>query len=264
MSEEKETDTSLDSSLDTSADTEIGSEQDPAVDNKQMGDQSSEIEQGSVEKIVRDFLRDNPSFLDDNTDILECLVLPHNSGEAVSLVERQVGVLRDRNKEMRARLDNMLQTAHDNDQLFEKTKRLVLTLLEAKNLSSMVEAVYDSLGKDFNIEFYSLTLLGDEKQLPRAMARISTVEKANERIGTLLGANRAVCGILREDEMTFLFGERGRNVGSVAAVPLRYDNLYGILAVGNSDPNFYKSSMGTLFLSYIAEILNRVIPNHLN
>lgn len=217
----------------------------------------------SKEKMVREFLRDNPRFLDENTDILECLVLPHNSGNAVSLVERQVGVLRDRNKEMRARLDNMLQTAHDNDLLFEKTKRLVLNLLEAKNLSALIEAVYDSLGKDYGIEFYGLTLLGDEKKLPRTMARVSSMEKANERIGTLLGANRAVCGILREDEMTFLFGERGRNVGSVAAVPLRYDNLYGILAVGNSDPNFYKSSMGTLFLSYIAEILNRVIPNHL-
>ena len=217
----------------------------------------------SKEKMVREFLRDNPRFLDENTDILECLVLPHNSGNAVSLVERQVGVLRDRNKEMRARLDNMLQTAHDNDLLFEKTKRLVLNLLEAKNLSALIEAVYDSLGKDYGIEFYGLTLLGDEQKLPRTMARVATMEKANERIGTLLGANRAVCGILREDEMTFLFGERGRNVGSVAAVPLRYDNLYGILAVGNSDPNFYKSSMGTLFLSYIAEILNRVIPNHL-
>jgi len=224
---------------------------------------STENKTDPKEKIVREFLRDNPTFLDKNTDILECLVLPHNSGKAVSLVERQVGVLRDRNKEMRARLDNMLQTAHDNDLLFEKTKRLVLNLLEAKNLSALIETVYDSLGKDYGIEFSSLTLLGDEKKLPRTMARVSTMEKANERIGTLLGANRAVCGILREDEMTFLFGERGRNVGSVAAVPLRYDNLYGILAVGNSDPNFYKSSMGTLFLSYIAEILNRVIPNHL-
>jgi len=225
----------------------------------------TEVEQktDSKEKMVREFLRDNPTFLDENTDILECLVLPHNSGNAVSLVERQVGVLRDRNKEMRARLDNMLQTAHDNDLLFEKTKRLVLNLLEAKNLSTLIEAVYDSLGKDYGIEFYGLTLLGDEKKLPRTMARVASMEKANERIGTLLGANRAVCGILREDEMTFLFGERGRNVGSVAAVPLRYDNLYGILAVGNSDPNFYKSSMGTLFLSYIAEILNRVVPNHL-
>ena len=171
--------------------------------------------------------------------------------------------MRDRNKEMRSRLDNMLQTAKDNDLLFEKTKRLVLNLLEAKTLGALVEAVYDSLGKDYGIEFYSLTLFGDEKKLPRTMARIASTEKANERVGTLIGANRTVCGILREDEMVFLFGERGRQVGSVAAVPLRYDSLYGILAVGNSDPNFYKSSMGTLFLSYIAEILNRVLPNHL-
>ena len=217
----------------------------------------------SIEKVVREFLRENPDFLDKNTDILETMVLSHNSGKAISLVERQVGVMRDRNKEMRSRLDNMLQTAQDNDLLFEKTKRLVLNLLEAKNLGALVEAVYDSLGKDYGIEFYSLTLFGDEKKLPRTMARIASTEKANERVGTLIGANRTVCGVLREDEMVFLFGERGRQVGSVAAVPLRYDSLYGILAVGNSDPNFYKSSMGTLFLSYIAEILNRVLPNHL-
>ena len=222
-----------------------------------------ETEANPIEKVVREFLRDNPDFLDKNTDILETMVLSHNSGKAVSLVERQVGVMRDRNKEMRSRLDNMLQTAKDNDLLFEKTKRLVLNLLEAKTLSALIEAVYDSLGKDYGIEFYSLTLFGDETKLPRTMARITSTEKANERIGTLIGANRTVCGVLREDEMVFLFGERGRQVGSVAAVPLRYDSLYGILAVGNSDPNFYKSSMGTLFLSYIAEILNRVLPNHL-
>ena len=222
-----------------------------------------ETEADPIEKVVREFLRNNPDFLDKNTDILETMVLPHNSGKAVSLVERQVGVMRDRNKEMRSRLDNMLQTAKENDLLFEKTKRLVLNLLEAKTLGALVEAVYDSLGKDYGIEFYSLTLFGDEKKLPRTMARIASTEKANERVGTLIGANRAVCGILREDEMMFLFGERGRQVGSVAAVPLRYDSLYGILAVGNRDPNFYKSSMGTLFLSYIAEILNRVLPSHL-
>jgi uncharacterized protein YigA (DUF484 family) len=222
-----------------------------------------EIEADPIEKVVREFLRGNPDFLDKNTDILETMVLPHNSGKAISLVERQVGVMRDRNSEMRSRLDNMLQTAKENDLLFEKTKRLVLNLLEAKTLGALVEAVYDSLGKDYGIEFYSLTLFGDEKKLSRTMAQIASTEKANERVGTLIGANRAVCGILREDEMMFLFGERGRQVGSVAAVPLRYDSLYGILAVGNRDPNFYKSSMGTLFLSYIAEILNRVLPNHL-
>ena len=225
---------------------------------------SEEQQIDSTEDIVRQFLRDNPAFLDDNPDILESLSLPHNSGKAVSLVERQVGVMRDRNKEMRNRLDNMLATAHDNDLLFEKTKRLVLNLLEAKNLPAMVETIYDSLGKDFEIDFYSLTLLGDEKSLPRTMARVASVEKANEQVSTLIGSNRAVCGVLREEEMTFLFGEKGLQVGSVAAVPLRYNNLYGILAIGNADPNFYKSSMGTLFLSYIAEVVNRILPKHLS
>lgn len=224
---------------------------------------SEEKQTNTTEQVVRDFLLENPTFLDDNPDILEGLTLPHNSGTAVSLVERQVGVMRDRNKEMRKRLENMLETAHDNDLLFEKTKRLVLNLLEAKNLPALVETLYDSLGKDYAIDFYSLTLLGDEGQLPPTMARIASLEKANETVGTLLGSNRAVCGVLREDEMTFLFGEKGLQVGSVAAVPLRYNNLYGILAVGNSDPNFYKSSMGTLFLSYIAEVLNRIVPKQL-
>ncbi|MDC0517499.1 DUF484 family protein, partial [Porticoccaceae bacterium] len=105
-----------------------------------------ETEVDPIEKVVGEFLRDNPDFLDKNTDILETMVLPHISGKAVSLVERQVGVMRDRNREMRSRLENILQTAKDNDLLFEKTKRLVLNLLEAKTLGALVEAVYDSLG----------------------------------------------------------------------------------------------------------------------
>ncbi len=224
---------------------------------------SDEVQVDSKQEMVRDYLTNNPEFLAQNPDILELMNLPHDSGSAISLVERQVGVMRDRNKEMRGRLDNKLSTAHDNDLLFEKTKRLVLNLLEAKNLPSMVETLYDRLGKDFDIGFYSLTLLGDESELTRTMARVSSLEKANEQVGTLLGSNRAVCGVLREEEMTFLFGEKGLQVGSVAAVPLRYNSLYGILAVGNADPNFYRSSMGTLFLSYIAEVLNRILPDHL-
>ena len=215
-------------------------------------------------KIVREFLRDNPTFLDSNQDILESMDLPHHSGGAVSLVERQVSVMRERNTEIRARLDNFLATAQDNDQLFEKTKQLVLKLIEAKNLSTLVEAAYESLGKDYQIEFYSLTLFGTEETLPKTMARVVEVEQANEQIGTLLRANRVVCGVLREEEMSFLFGDKVAQVGSAASIPLRYNNLYGILAVGNADPNFYTGNMGTLFLSYIAEVLSRLIRQQLS
>jgi uncharacterized protein YigA (DUF484 family) len=224
---------------------------------------SEEQQIDSKEDMVRAFLNENPSFLADNPDILEMLELPHNSGKAVSLVERQVEVMRDRNLEMRGRLDRILTVANDNDLLFEKTKRLVLELLETQNLADMVSVVYDSLDNDFEVGFFSLILLGDNKKAHKTKARVVTTEEANERIGTVLNANSAVCGVLREEEMSFLFGDQGAQVGSVAAAPLRSEELYGILALGSADLNFYKSTTGTLFLDYIAEVLNRLLPKHL-
>ena len=41
---------------------------------------------------------------------------------------------------------------------------------------------------------------------------------------------------------------------------LEYQGLHGVLAIGSRDPQHYKSSVGTLFLGYIAEVLGRVVP----
>lgn len=209
---------------------------------------------------VSDFLAENPDFFDQYPDILESLQLPHDSGKAVSLIERQISVLRERNIEMRARLHNLLESARENDKLFEKTKRLVLNILEGKNLDAVVTALYDSLGADFKVEYFRLILLGEQDEIPATNARVVGLDEAQSAIGTLLRTNRAICGVLRRDELEFLFGDEAGAIGSVAAVPLCHGHVFGILAIGNSDPNRYRSSMGTLFLSYIAEILNRVAP----
>jgi uncharacterized protein len=58
-----------------------------------------------------------------------------------------------------------------------------------------------------------------------------------------------------------LFGrEQGEQIGSTAVVALIHQGLHGVLAIGSRDPQYYKSSVGTLFLSYIAEVLARVLP----
>ena len=58
-----------------------------------------------------------------------------------------------------------------------------------------------------------------------------------------------------------MFGsEDGTQVGSAAVVGINYQGLHGVLAIGSSDPQHYKSSLGTLFLGYIAEVLGRVVP----
>jgi uncharacterized protein len=209
---------------------------------------------------VADFLATHPDFFNQNPDILENLELPHQSGEAISLIERQVGILRDRNEEIQGRLDNLLESARVNDKLFEKTKRLVLSMLEASNLDGMVSVLYESLATDFEIEFYRLILLADNDKIQSNYARIVGLTEANYAIGTLLRSNRAICGVLGGDELAFLFGDDGKKIGSVAATPLNNGRIFGVLAIGNSDPNYYRSSMGTLFLGYIAEVITRITP----
>ena len=213
-----------------------------------------------TEEQVCEFLSAETGFFDRHPELLESIELPHESGKAVSLIERQISVLRDRNLEMRSRLNNLLETARANDTLFEKTKRLVLALLETDNLTKAIDTLCDSLKNDFQIEHYQLILFSAENSLP-TQARIVSLDQGSQAIGGLLRSNRATCGVLRDKELSFLFEEQAEAIKSVAVVPLNNGNTFGVLAIGSSDPLYYKSSMGTLFLSYIAEVLNRVLPS---
>ncbi|TNE78126.1 MAG: DUF484 family protein, partial [Gammaproteobacteria bacterium] len=146
---------------------------------------------------VKSYLEQNPGFFDEHPELLEMISLPHESGAAVSLIERQVAVLRERNLEMRQRLNGMLDSAKVNDKLFEKTKRLILTLLEATDKPAVMEAVSTSLGSDFQVEFHSLLLFSDKPlKLKSPHARTVKQDEANTRIGTLLRNSRTTCGIL--------------------------------------------------------------------
>ena len=80
-------------------------------------------------------------------------------------------------------------------------------------------------------------------------------------IGGLLQEEKSVSGTLREHELDFLFGEEQRKqIGSTAVVAISHQGIHGILAIASRDPQHYKSSVGTLFLSYIAEVMGRVLP----
>lgn len=207
---------------------------------------------------VAEYLRRHPAFFVDQQELLASLRLPHQRGDTVSLVERQVKLLRDRNTEMRHRLSQLMDVARDNDRLFEKTRRLILGLLDASSLEEVVMAVEDSLRQEFQVPFVSLILLGDN---PSPVGRWVSSAEAHQAIGGLLSAGKTVSGVLREHELEFLFGaEQRKQVGSSAVVVLSHQGLQGVLAIGSRDPQHYKSSVGTLFLSYIGEVLGRVLP----
>ncbi len=212
---------------------------------------------------VASFLETNPHFFESHQDLLMELSLPHESGSAVSLIERQVAVLRERNMDMRHRLSKLLDNARENDKLFDKTKRLVLTLIEGQDLGDVIDALFYCFDKELNIQFTSVYLFGNPDKIAGGQAHVVSLAEARQHISTLLKSNRAICGTLNPKEMQFLFGKSAPEIGSVATVPLMHGSVFGMLAIGNRDPNYYRSSMGTLFLGYIAEVLNRILPKYL-
>lgn len=209
------------------------------------------------------YLREHPDFFIDHQDLLGDMTLPHETGAAVSLVERQVSILRERNMDMRHRLSKLLDNARENDKLFDKTKRLMLSLLEGQDFGDIIDALHYSFDKEFHIDATSLILFGNPDKVPSSQARVVSIAHAREFVGPLIKNNRAICGVIPKEEIEFLFLDRAGQVASVAAVPLVHGSAFGVLAIGNKDPHYYRSSMGTLFLGYIAEVLNRLLPKYL-
>ena len=227
------------------------------TEQRQDPPQSSEPLSLSPEQVAA-YLYAHPEFFVDRDELLGEMRIPHQPGDAVSLVERQVRLLRERNIEMRHRLSQLMDVARDNDRLFDKTRRLVLDLLDAASLEEVVSAVEDSLRREFQVPFVSLILFSET---PMPVGRWVSSAEAHQAIGGLLAGGKTLCGVLRSHELAFLFGDEERDsVGSAAVVALSFQGLHGVLAIGSPDPQHYKSSLGTLFLSYIAEVLARVLP----
>jgi uncharacterized protein YigA (DUF484 family) len=210
------------------------------------------------DEMVRDYLIENNDFLQRNPEMLDHLHISHASGSAISLVEKQVGILRERNIEMRRRLSTLTANARDNDKLYEQTRSLVLKLLCANSSAELQDAFVDSMKNDFQAEYASMILFGDPEKGNRNI-RTETLQNAKNEIGALLRGRKAVCGALRKEELSYLFPKSG-DIGSAALMPLSNGEELGIIAVGSSDANRYSSSMGTLFLTHVADVMVQLLP----
>ena len=215
------------------------------------------------DEAVREFLKENGDFLQRNPDLLDHLHVSHASGSAVSLVEKQVSVLRERNVDIRHRLKSLTANARENDKLFEQTRNLVIKLLEADSVNGLYRAYMDTMQSGFDVEFASMILFGDGPD--EKGCRTDTIDNARSHIGALMSGRKPVCGVLRTEEFSYLFAPDGggnpfQQGGSAAIMPLTDGAQLGLIAVGSSDPDRYTNSTGTLFLAHIAEVMLRLLP----
>jgi len=208
-----------------------------------------------AEEDVKDWLLRHPDFFHRHPDSLEFLKLPHPCGDAVSLVTRQIELLREKNRKLQAQLTDILQIARDNDSLLRRFHQLSIALLDAASLDDALAALRWLLHDCFQADFVAVRLIQPVIDCPIANLCVSGDCPQLAHFKQILEAGKPECGKPNAEQAGFLFGMDAAEVESYALVPLCHAGLKGILAIGSRDPGRFQAGMGNLFLSQMGDVV---------
>lgn len=212
------------------------------------------------EQTIHDYLAAHPDFFEHHASLLNTLNLPHASGGTVSLVERQVSVLRQKDLKLERRLKELIGVARANDLLSAKIHELTLQLLGAGNLKTTVVALEEGMRSGFGADQAVLVVFGDPDAFDDIDAGrfFRVIEKKSAALSpfkTFLGGNSARCGQIRDAQRDFLFQDDADEIGSAALVPLTDGTEIGFLAIGSNDANRFHPGMSIDFLTRLGDLV---------
>jgi uncharacterized protein len=216
---------------------------------KQTGDQH-----------VAEYLADHPDFFERHAGLLEQLRLPHRAGAAtVSLVERQVAVLQDKNRVLECRLRELVDVARSNTTLSDKVHALAIRLLRATDAASVLAGLESGLREDFGASQAVVVLLHNTSEIVQRPATrfLRTADRSDPALkafATFIQQSRPRCGRVRDVQRDFLFPGDAAGIASVAMVPLGKNCDIGLLAIGSSDSSRFNPTMSTDFLARIGDL----------
>lgn len=207
---------------------------------------------------VATFLRRHPDFLTEFPDLAMVLKMPRQVGPTTSLASYQLDVLRDKNRNLHRRLQELVAIAERNEDLVSRVHALTLGLMRAMSLDGTLKRVVATLNEDFGTELVRLVLFRPPNDV--APADWLIVAEPHAPALTPFAEFRAqgepLCGRLDPAKLEFLFGTDSARVRSAALAAI---GARGMLAVASEDPNHFYPGMGTLFLKLIAESIDAAI-----
>lgn len=210
-------------------------------------------------------IRDNPDILTRHPELLAVLEVTHQSGDAVSLIERQVGVLRQQIQSQENRLCELMDVARDNESLAETCHRLAVDLLSAHDVDDVVSIVLDAFKAELSADFAVVKLFSEDEALIEQSAGlfVDVKDEALNAFKTMLQHKNTVCGKSTDEQKTYLFADKSENIKSVAIIPLIAGANLGLIGLGAADVQRFKPSMGTDFLSQVGELISASLASHL-
>jgi len=202
---------------------------------------------------VARYLRENPTFFETHADMLAEISVPHpHGGRAIPLSDRQMLSLREKSRALESRLTELLQIGEENDAIGEKMHRLTLALLAAPDWQSLLSVLYLHLREDFAVPHAALRIWGAQQPPEVDSPEFRPVGEQLRRYAA--GLSQPFCGPSGGAEAAAWFGESASHIRSVAHMPLRGRECFGMLALGSEDVLRFYPEMGTLYLTRMGDL----------
>jgi uncharacterized protein len=212
----------------------------------------------SEEESIAAYLQRHPEFFERHLAVLARLRLPHaRGGSTISLVERQIEVLREKLASLEGKLAELVRVARVNDAISERLHRFTRRMVRAVPRAEALARIEAGLREDFDAFHASLVLIGEraEADAPRFVRTVRPEDPNLKSFESLFASGKPRCGQARDSQREFLFGPEGLELGSVALLPLGERGSIGLLALGSTDRDRFHPAMSTEFLAHMSELI---------
>lgn len=216
---------------------------------------NDEDQAGLTEERVTAYLLQHPEFFHNHLNVLEKMRIPHPSGNAISLISKQLEIFRVKHQEQESQLTALIDIARENDASFNRMHELTLAMLEANSLEEAIANLSEVLAECFLTDFVAVKIIRDYSDSPISNLFVKPDDEYLKYFNAELTTNQPKCGRPTFAQATFLFGELAAEVKSCAIIPMAFTQLEGLLAIGSRDEGRFHYSMGSLFLTQMSEII---------
>jgi hypothetical protein len=201
---------------------------------------------------VTRFLKENPDFFQQRMGLFTEMLLPNpHEGSAVSLVERQTLLLRERVRALETRLAELLQIGRENDNLARVLVDWTRALLAERDRGQLARVASSELQRLFGVPLVAVRTWSETPQGEEAELAWFVSAMHEPTCGTGVDVN-TVPGL----------GPAWTVVRSAALVPLRRldaPRAFGVIVLGSSDPERFDAGLGTAVLARIGELASAAL-----
>jgi uncharacterized protein YigA (DUF484 family) len=212
-----------------------------------------------TEDDIANFLANTPDFFERHAELLATVQLSSGHGNrAVSLQERQAGMLRDKIRGLESRVVEMIRHGQENGAIADKMQTWVLSLLMTPVARDLPDTIAQELQTQFSIPQAAIKVWEVAAPFAECDFAAGVSDDARSFAASL---STPFCGPNAGLEAVNWLPEPAA-AKSVALIALRTGaapQAFGLLVLASPDAERFTSGMGTDFLQRIGELASAAL-----